>query len=119
MYLLEIDRKHNRIHLMMSEHFDAPQAESLLADAQARAEEMETGFHVLCDLTTLEEFDPEAKTIFRRFMDLMNQRGAHKIIRIIPDPLDNFGLTVMSYFHYDDSVHIITCKTLKEALTHL
>lgn len=119
MYLLEIDHKHNRIHLMMSERFDAPQAESLLVDAQTRAEEMKAGFHVLCDLTTLEEFDPDAKATFRRFMDLMNRSGARKIIRIIPDPLDNFGLTVMSIFHYDDSVHIINCKTLKEALTHL
>ncbi|MDF7798391.1 hypothetical protein P4C99_02900 [Pontiellaceae bacterium B1224] len=119
MYLLEIDRVQNRLHLMMSERFDAPQAESLLEEAQNRTLEMEDGFHVLCDLTTLEEFDPEAKAIFRRFMDLMNRCGAHKIIRIIPNPLNNFGLTVMSVFHYDDSVKIITCRTLKEALTHL
>lgn len=119
MYLLEIDHAQNRLHLMMSERFDAPQAESLLNEAQNRTQEMNDGFHVLCDLTTLEEFDPAAKAVFRRFMDLINKNGAHKIIRIIPDPLNNFGLTVMSIFHYDDSVRIITCKTLKEALTHL
>ena len=30
MYLLEIDRTQNRIHIMLSERFDEPQAKSLL-----------------------------------------------------------------------------------------
>jgi predicted site-specific integrase-resolvase len=77
------------------------------------------GFNVLCDLTALNTFDLSARKHFRAVMDLCNKNGVSRIIRIIPDPLNNFGLTVMSYFHYAKGVKIITCSDLKEALEHL
>ena len=119
MYLLEIDCKQNRLHLTLSEQFNALEAELLLEETHQRIQEIEPGFSVLCDLTTLSEFAPEARTHFRQLMDLFNNRGARKIIRVIPDPLNNFGLTIMSHFHFSDNVHLISCNTLKEALDHL
>jgi anti-anti-sigma regulatory factor len=119
MYLVEIDHERNRIHITLSERFDEGEAKALLAELRSRFEELEKDFHVLCDLTTLEHFDRAARRQFKRVMDLCNEGGVRKIIRIIPDPLDNFGLTVMSHFHYDNGVQIINCRNIKEALKHL
>lgn len=119
MYLLEIDREHNRIHITLSERFDELQAKALLDELGQRLAELEQDFQVLCDLTTLAEFDQSARVHFRDVMDLCNKSGVQKIIRIIPNPLDNFGLTVMSYFHYDGNVQVLTCKSFNEALKHL
>lgn len=119
MYLLEIDRAHNRMHIMLTDHFDEPQAKALLKEIKQRLPELEQGFHVLCDLTTLEKFDRPARTCFSKVMDVCNASGIGKVVRIIPDPLDNFGLTILSHFHYGDGIPVLTCKTLKEALKHL
>lgn len=119
MYLLEIDRTKNRVHIMLSDRFDEPQAKSLLNELRLRFEELEQDFHVLCDLTTLEEFDHSARKHFRGVMDLCNDGGVRKIIRIIPAQHDNFGLTIMSHIHYDSGIPVVTCKNLEEALEHL
>lgn len=119
MYLLEIDRAKNRIHITLSDRFDEPQAIAMLDELRLRFGELEQDFHVLCDLTTLEEFHHAARRHFRDVMDLCNEGGVRKIIRIIPNPLDNFGLSIMAHFHYDDKIPVITCKDLTEALKYL
>jgi hypothetical protein len=37
------------------------------------------------------------------------------VVRVIPDPTRDIGLQIMSYFHYDGAVRIVTCATLDEA----
>ena len=119
MYLLGIDRTRNRVHITLSDRFDESQAKALSDELRSRFNELEPGFYILCDLTTLEEFDPSAAKHYEAMMDLCNKSGVFKIIRIVPDPVRNFGLTVMSYFHYDREIPVITCSSFQEALEHL
>ena len=49
---------------------------------------------------------------------ICRESGVCKVIRIIPDSLNNYGLTIMSYFHYKN-VPVVTCPNLQEALIHL
>jgi hypothetical protein len=51
-------------------------------------------------------------------MDLCNENGVGKVVRIVPCPLSDFALTIMSYFHYDHGVPVITCKNFDEASRH-
>ena len=48
-------------------------------------------------------------------MDLCNEKGASIVVRVIPDPTRDIGLQIMSVFHYDGRVRIVTCTTLAEA----
>ncbi len=118
MYLLQIDQQHNRLNIRLSGVFDDRQAEKLSADLMLRLHELTEGFHVLCDLTGLEKFDRPAKKHYRNFMDLCRKSGVRKVIRILPESQDNFGLTIMSHFHYRN-IPVITCNNLDEALKHL
>lgn len=119
MYLLDIDRLKNRIHVTFAVSFDEVEAKALYHEIRDRLSELRPGFHILCDLSTLEDFKSEAKIHFRSVMDLCNEHGVDKVIRILPDPHENFGLNLMSYFHYSKQVKQITCKSLKEAQQHL
>jgi len=119
MQLLDIDLTHNRMHITLAETFDEPEAQALLSEVEARMEELQEGFLVLCDLTSLQKFEPTARLHFRRIMDLCNERGVGKVIRIASNPLNDFGLTVLSHFHYDSHVPVITCRTFEEAARHL
>lgn len=119
MQLLEVDSVRNRLHITLSETFDETEAEQLLAEVASRMAELSRGFVMLCDLTSLDEFAHDARKHFRSIMDLCNAHGVGRVIRIVPDPLNDFGLTVLSHFHYDHAIPIITCRCLGEALKHL
>lgn len=119
MQLLDIDLTYNRVHITLAETFDEPEAKALLAEVELRMKELKEGFIVLCDLTTLQHFDHAARMHFRKIMDLCNECGVGKVIRIVPNPLSDFGLTVLSHFHYDKGIPVITCRNLGEASRYL
>jgi hypothetical protein len=52
----------------------------------------------------------------RDIMDMCNQNGVAEVVRIIPDPKRDIGLQIMSYFHYNTDVHIVTCESADEAM---
>jgi len=81
--------------------------------------ELEPGFRLLSDLTELESMDIECLPSIKRTMDLCNKTGVHTVIRVIPDPKKDIGLNILSLFHYERRVHIVTCETLKEAKASL
>ena len=119
MYLLDIDARKNRIHITFSASFDEDEAKKLHAEIEERLPELRPGFHVLCDLSTLNDFKTKAKVHFRSVMDLCNKHGVHKVIRIFPNPRENFGVNLMSYFHYCEAVKQVTCHSFEEAQKHL
>ena len=118
MYLLQIDQLHNRLYLRLAGVFDERQSEKLAADLMMRMNELKDGFHVLCDLSGLERFDRAARKHYRNFMDLCRTNGVRKVIRVIPDEHENFGLTIMSCFHYEN-IPVISCSNFTDALEHL
>lgn len=118
MYLLEVDPVRNRLHITLAGAFSESDAKALHSELEERLAELKSDFHVLCDLSSLEDFEKTARPHYRAVMDLCSHSGARKVIRIIPDPLNNFGVTIMSNIHYDSTVPIINCKSLKEARKH-
>ncbi|MBN2161741.1 MAG: hypothetical protein JXR25_09140 [Pontiellaceae bacterium] len=119
MYLLEVDSPKNRIHITFTKRLDEAQSRAILNEIKDRIGEVQDGFSVLCDMTTLTDIDKDAKRGVQEIMDFCNARKVGKVIRIVANPLHDFGLTIMSCFHYDSGVSVVTCKTLEEALEHL
>jgi len=76
---------------------------------------LQSGFRVLVDLTDLEKMDAGCAPFVEQAMDLCNAKGASAVVRVIPDPHRDIGMTIMSIFHYGGDVQIITCETLAQA----
>jgi hypothetical protein len=76
---------------------------------------LESGFRLLVDLNELESMEVSAAPHVEKIMDLCNEKGVSKVVRVIPDPRRDIGLQIMSYFHYGAGVQIVTCQTLAEA----
>ena len=76
---------------------------------------LRTGFRFLGDMTHLQSMEPACLTSIRRTMDLLNERGVSKVVRIIPDPHKDIGLNILSVFHYRRGIPIVTCASLAEA----
>ncbi len=118
MYLLYIDPLYNLLHIRLAGVFDEQQADNLCSELDMRLPELRDGFLIFSDLTGLKEFAQSARKHYRIFMDLCRQNGLSKVIRIVPDSLNNFGLTIMSHFHHQN-VPVFTCETIEEAYRHL
>jgi hypothetical protein len=52
-------------------------------------------------------------------MDMCNQNGVAEVLRVIPDPRQDIGLQIMSYFHYSSEVRVVTYPNVDEALEQL
>jgi len=95
------------------------ECEKGLDQLRASLAQLETGFRVLVDLTALESMDVKCAPFIEKAMDLCNEKGASTVVRIIPDPHRDIGMTIMSIFHYRGDVRISTCETLAQAETLL
>lgn len=115
MYFIAIDGVKNCLSIRLSGQFDAAEAEALGEALEQGIEELSSGFVTVTDLTGLESMDPAAIPYMQKFMDRCNEKEIGKVIRVIPDSLKNFGLTVMGHFHYDHRVSIVTVSCVKEA----
>lgn len=80
---------------------------------------VQPGFRLLVDLTDLESMDVSCVTEIRSIMKVCNQKGVSEVVRVIPDPKQDIGLQIMSYFHYRGDVHITTCASAAEATAAL
>lgn len=93
----------------------AGECEQGLDQLRAALAKLEVGFRVLVDLTELESMEVSCARFIEKAMDLCNEKGASMVVRIIPDPRRDIGMTIMSLFHYRGDVRIITCQNLAEA----
>ena len=80
---------------------------------------IQPGFQLLVDMTDLESMAIGCAPHIKELMDTCNAIGVRRIIRIIPNPKLDIGFQIMSYFHYRDDVHIVTCENLDQALALL
>jgi len=115
MVKVSFDQAHNTVVIIMGENFVAAGAEELYSAVKQIAPKLKKGFSVITDLSSLEAMDINTQHFIEKTMDLLNQRGVSKVVRIIPDHTKDIGLNIMSLFHYSGDVAIHSCKTLKEA----
>jgi len=111
----EVDQPRNRLTIRYSGKVAPGETESGLEEIRAGLARLQTGFHLLGDLTDLEAMDVRCAPFIEKAMDLCNEKGASMVVRVIPDPHRDIGLQIMSIFHYRGDVQIMTCETLTQA----
>ena len=119
MFKVTPDIKRNKVIISFEGTVDLVQARDFYEDFKKALFKLKKGFVVLTDLSSLEKMNIEGHHYIEKAMDLCNQHGVSKIIRIIPDPTKDIGFNVMSLFHYSKDVIIHTFKSLEEAGQYL
>jgi anti-anti-sigma regulatory factor len=76
-------------------------------------------FSLLADLSQVESMDPECAGEIGKTMDVLAKHGVGLILRVIPHPSKDIGLSILTVFHYPRPPRIINCRTLGEALKKL
>jgi hypothetical protein len=91
------------------------ETEAGLEEIRSGLAKLKRGFRLLADLSELTSMNVGCAPFIEKAMDLCNEKGASLVVRVIPDPQRDIGMTIMSIFHYGSNVQIITCETLAEA----
>jgi hypothetical protein len=84
-------------------------------DIKTLLADLPPGFRLLVDLSQLEAMEFDCMKEIGRTMELFDRSGVGMIVRVIPDPSKDIGLSILTLFHYPHHPHIVTCKTMTEA----
>ncbi|MDP8289351.1 MAG: hypothetical protein P9M02_00050 [Candidatus Susulua stagnicola] len=116
---VKVNNVHNTMVVTFRGVVDVQQIEELHNNIQQIIPKLESGFKILTDLSLLESMDIEAHSLVEKMMQLCNQHGVSKIIRVIPDSSKDIGFNIMSLFNYSHDVGIVTSQSTEEALRHV
>src|ERR1043166_4254280 len=119
MFTIEFEPSRNLLVIRYRDHVGPDETARALEEMRLALERVERGFRLLADLTELRAMDSACAPHIESAMDLCNGKGVAQVVRIIPDPRQDIGMQIMSYFHYGGDVRIVTCETAEEAATFL
>ena len=115
MFTIEFDQPRNLLVIRYRDHVGPDETARALEEMRLALEKIERGFRLLADLTGLRSMDIACAPHIESAMDLCNGKGVAQVVRIIPDPRQDIGMQIMSYFHYGGDVRIVTCASADEA----
>lgn len=119
MYKIETDVQRNTLEILMQGSFGYNDGRELVAELSRKIQELKPGFKLLTDLSKLRSMDIEAYKSIDEIMELCNAHKVSKIIRVITKDTRDIGFSIMSLFHYSQTVIIHTCDSLEEAKQEL
>ena len=116
MFLIEASDAERLIKIIWSGRVDLDEMRRCAEEIGVAASKMKPGFRVLADMTDLESMDYAGAPYISSIMELCVTKQVEHVVRVIPDPRKDIGLTIMSHFHYGSKVRVTVCQYLAEAM---
>jgi hypothetical protein len=111
----EVDSAKNVLRISYARRVTPEETKQYAERIASLADLLQPGFRALTDLSHLESMDLECAPHIEEMMDLFGRKGISLVVRVVPDPHKDIGLNIMSLFHYQRRVRIVTCETMQEA----
>jgi hypothetical protein len=119
MFQAEFDKSKNLLKFAFSQHVTPGETNRWRQQLKELLRDVQPGFKLLSDLSGLESMDSACAADIQFGMEMLDKAGIAKVVRIITDPHQDIGFSIMSLFHYRRHFPIVTCETLEEALRAL
>ena len=119
MFHTDVDFSKRVLTMSFSQHVDSEEMKSCLEKTRSLLVDIEPGFRLLTDLTTLDSMDTECSASLGEMMSLCNESGVSAVVRVVPDRTKDIGFTLLEPFHYGKHVRISTHETLADAIQDL
>ena len=116
MFEIRFDQSQDVLVIRYSGRVGPDETERCVKEVRTALTKIKPGFRLLVDLTELESMDVSCASQIRNIMEICNESGVAHVVRVIPNPKQDIGLQIMSYFHYRNDVRIVTCPSAEEAL---
>ena len=111
----KFDKGKNLLTVRYEGAVSASDTRKLASEMKRSIADAERGFRLLTDLSGLDAMELACDPDIEQMMDFCNRKGVALIVRVIPDPRKDIGFNIMSLFHYNQEVRLITCESLAEA----
>lgn len=115
MIQVETDKAKDLLQVHFSGTVKPAEAKQNVERIKAALVDLQKGFTLLTDMSALETMSPACAPHIEATMDACRKAGVARVIRVIPDPHKDIGLSIMSLFHYPRKIRIVTCETRAEA----
>jgi hypothetical protein len=119
MFHAEVDTSKRVLTVSFAQRVDSQEMKSCLEKVRSILVEIEPGFRLLTDLTSLDAMDANCSKDLGEMMSLCDAKGISGIVTVVPDPKKDIGFTLLEPFHYGEHVKVTTCKTLADAVQSL
>ncbi|HNQ72555.1 MAG TPA: hypothetical protein PKN95_02990 [Verrucomicrobiota bacterium] len=84
-------------------------------DLETLAAGLRAGLRVLVDFTHLDRMAVQCAEEIGFGMELLDRHEVSLVVRVIPDPHKDIGMSILTLFHYKHRPRILTCKNLSAA----
>jgi anti-anti-sigma regulatory factor len=111
----EVDQTQNRFVIRYRGSVSPQETEEGLKEIRVGLAQLQSPFRLLVDFIELDRMDAGCAPFIEKAMDICNEKGAAMVVRVIPDPHRDIGMSIMSIFHYGGDTQIITCQSMAEA----
>jgi len=119
MFQANADPSKNLLTFAFSQHVTPDETRRWKGELPGLLTQLKPGFNLLSDFSGVESIDLACAPDIESAMDLLNQAGISKVVRIITHPRQDIGLSIMSFFHYRRCVAKVTVETMEEGLKAL
>lgn len=119
MVLATSNKARQLLVLTYAGHVRLDELVNLREEIRALVAELSSGLRVLADFTHMDAMDRDCTPEIGLMMETIDRIGVGTVVRVIPDPGKDVGLNILTHFHYRKHPHVVTCKSLKEALQAL
>ena len=117
MFHAEANKKGRVLTMSFAQHVDAGEMKCCFERVKTLLDNMEPGFRLVTDLSSLNDMDVDCAPGLGAMMDLCDQKGVKAVISVVPDPRKDIGFTLMSHFHYRHAVNLTTYKSLADPIS--
>lgn len=105
--------------MSFGDRVDATEMKACLEKVRIMLLDINPGFRLLTDLTSLECMDAGCSTDLGEMMSLCDAKGISAVLTVVPHPKKDIGFALMEPFHYGKDVEMTTHETLADAIQSL
>ena len=115
MFLATINHSRALLYICYIGHVTAADLQRGAADLEKLLPNLKPGFHLLADLSRVDEMDLACVQEIGKTMELLERHQVGQIVRVVPDAGKDIGFNIISAFHYKKRPRAATCETMQEA----
>jgi len=105
----------NQVRLSFIGSINGAELERYYSDVERALKSLRSGYSMLTDFTDMEEMTIDSAPAIQRTMEMMKNTEVGLVVRVIPDPSKDLGVSILSLFHLPRSLKIVTTETRDEA----
>jgi anti-anti-sigma regulatory factor len=119
MFHAELDNAGRVLTMSFADRVDVTEMKTCLEKVRIMVANINPGFRLLTDLTSLEHMDADCATDLGEMMSLCDVKGISAVMTVVPDPKKDIGFFILEPFHYRKEVEQTTHETLADAIQSL